>query len=135
MTGTPVDYQRVPGVGPGWSRLASALRQVIAPPEIDAIWVFHPVRREDREWGTAIVVRRGEPGRVRIYTARFMRVVRGRERGQGKTEVEEVGSGPVELVDDLVRGVQERAGETDPPASIPPALWYREDDDQLAAQG
>jgi hypothetical protein len=135
VTGAPVEYQRAAGVGPGWSRLATALRQVIAPPEIAAIWVFHPVRREDREWGTAIVVRRADPGRVRIYTARFMRVVRGRERGQGKTEVEEVGSGPAELVDDLVRGVQERAGETDPPASIAPELWYREDDDQPAAQG
>jgi hypothetical protein len=53
-----------------------------------------------------------------------MLIVRGRERGQGKVAVEEVGEGPKAVVSEVIRGVQERAGETEPPVEISPELWY-----------
>ncbi len=86
--------------------------------------MFPPVRQEDREWGTAVVGRRAEGDRLRVYTARYMLIVRGRERGQGRVLLEEIGESPAPIVDDVVRGVQERAGESDPPVEIATAVWF-----------
>ena len=92
--------------------------------EIDGIWLFPPVRREEREWGVAVVSRWADGERRRIYTASYMLIVRGRERGQGKVVVEEVGEGPIAVVSEVIRGVQQRAGETEPPVEISSELWY-----------
>jgi hypothetical protein len=98
--------------------------QAIPAEEVDRIWLFPPVRQEDREWGTAVIGRRAERDRVRVYTARYMLVVRGRERGQGRVAVEEIGESPAPVVDDVVRGVQQRVGEADPPVEIATAVWF-----------
>jgi len=133
-TGAPLGLTRAPGVGPGWSRLAQVLAQAVPPAEIDGLWVFPTIRKDEREWGTAVIARRGEGGRVRVYTGRFMVVARGREKGQGKAEVVEVGQSPTVVVEDVIRGVRERSGETDPPVAINPALWYEGEDDRSAPQ-
>ncbi|HWP37332.1 MAG TPA: hypothetical protein VNL18_07225 [Gemmatimonadales bacterium] len=113
-----------PGVGLGWTRVAAAVGEAFPAAEVERIWVFPPVRQEDREWGTAVVGRRADGDRLRVYTARYMLIVRGRERGQGRVLVEEVGESPAPIVDEVVRGVQERAGETDPPAEIATTMWF-----------
>lgn len=118
--------------GVGWARLAAAVAGEIPTEAIERIWLFVPVRHEDREWGTAVIARRVAPGRCRVYTGRYVVVLRGRERGQGRTLVEDVGESPDEVVSDVVRGVQDRAGEAEPPTEVPPALWYAEDDDTAA---
>ncbi|MEX1050608.1 MAG: hypothetical protein WEC54_03575, partial [Gemmatimonadales bacterium] len=51
----------VVGLGMGWTRIADALAQRLPVAEVERIWVFQPVRREDREWGTAVVARRTPP--------------------------------------------------------------------------
>lgn len=103
--------------------------------EIDRIWLFAPVRREEREWGTAVVARRGQGERLRVYTASYWLVIRGRDRGQGKVTLQEVGESGAAVVDEVVRGVQERAGEAEPPVEIGPSLWFGEEHDQPAPQG
>lgn len=103
------------------------MAEAIPPAEIARIWLFPPVRREGREWGTAVVARQGEGGRARVYTAGYALVTRGRERGQAKVVLEEVGEGPAHVVDQVVRGVQERAGEAEPPVEISGTVWYGEE--------
>lgn len=115
---------QTPGVGPGWTRVAAQLAQAFPTSEISGIWVFMPIRRDDREWGTAAVARKSPDGRVRVYTAQYLLVVKGVERGQGRVSVEEVGVGPDAVLADVLHGVQERAGELEPPVAIDPALWY-----------
>ncbi len=105
------------------------------PAEIARIWLFAPVRREEREWGTAVVARHGEGERVRVYTASYLLVIRGRERGQGKVTLQEVAESPTAVVDDVIRGVQERAGEAEPPVEVAPGVWFREEHDEPAGQG
>src|SRR5438128_12687486 len=85
-----------PGRGPGWAKLAEAVAVRVPPAEIDTIYLFRPLKREGREWGTAVVTRRPtEPGgRLRVYTARYMLIVRGKERGQSKLEVAETALPP-----------------------------------------
>lgn len=122
-----------PGLGLGWRRVADAVAQAIPVAEIERIWLFPPVRRDEREWGTAVVARRVRGDRVRVYTASYLLVVRGRERGQAQVSVEDVGETPDDVVAVVIRGVQERAREDEPPVEIAPALWWEEHDGAPAA--
>ena len=131
----PLDLLRPAGVGVGWTRVAQALAERLPPSEIDGIWLFQAVRREEREWGVAVVSRRTDTDRCRIYTASYMLVVRGRERGQGRVAVEEVGESPPAVLQDVISGVRERAGEAEDPLEIAPALWYPPDDEEPAEAG
>lgn len=124
-----------PGLGLGWTRVAQAVAARVAPERIERVWLFAPVRQEEREWGTAVVVCRTDGVRRHVVTASYLLVVRGRDRGQGKITVEDVGESPVEVLHEVIRGVQERAGEPDPPVEIAPELWYGSHGDEPAAEG
>ncbi|MDH4045798.1 MAG: hypothetical protein OEY20_11285 [Gemmatimonadota bacterium] len=120
-------------VGFGWRRVAVAVAERIPVGEIERIWLFPPVRQEAREWGTAVVARRMGPGRLHVYTGSYGLVVRGRERGQGQVAVEDVGETPDAVLPDVIRGVQERARETDYPDEIAPSAWYPSRDEPSPA--
>ena len=115
-----------PGVGAGWARVADALAAQVDPSEIEGIWLFPPVRREEREWGVAVIACSTEDQRRRIYTATYMMITRGREKGDGKISVEEVGESPATVLEDVLRGVRDRAGEVDPPVEIAPDVWFHD---------
>jgi len=113
-----------PGLGPGWARVAETLVHHIEPDDIEGIWLFSPIRREEREWGVAVVAVRTDDARQRIFTASYMIIVRDREKGHGKIAVEEVGESPATVLEDVIRGVGERTGEVEPPVEISPELWF-----------
>ncbi len=115
---------RTPVHGTGWTRIAEALAETITPSEVEEIWLFAPVRSEGREWGTAVVSCRADDDRRRIFTASYVLVTRGRDRGQGRVVVEEVGQSPETVLHEVIAGVQERAGESEPPVQIAPEVWY-----------
>ena len=125
----------VAGLGRGWTRVAEAVGEKVPAADIARIWVFSPIRREDREWGTAVVARRADAERVVIYTARYVLVTRGKERGQGKVEIDEVGESPFPVASDVIHGVQERLGEGEPPTEVDPETWFGDRDDEPASQG
>jgi hypothetical protein len=109
--------------GSGWDRLAQAVAEVLPPAEVDAVWMFSPVRRDAREWGTA-VVSRVDGERRRIYTARYVLAVKGKERGKFEASVQEVGAGPIEAFDRLVQEAQRRIDDEHPPVFVPPESWF-----------
>jgi len=111
--------------GSGWGRLAEYVAGNIAIPEIDGVWQFRTLRRDGREWGTALLSRiDGEQQeRRRIYTARFMHVLKGKERGKFEAVLEEVGQGPVETLGSLLAGVRKRIEDEDP-RPVPVADWF-----------
>jgi hypothetical protein len=115
--------------GTGWARLADHVAGQIPVQEIDGVWQFRALRREGREWGTALISR-VEAGRNqrRIYTARFMHVLKGKERGKFESHLEEVGLGPVETLGDLLEGVRKRLEEEDP-QPVPVSDWFPARDD------
>ena len=113
-----------PGLGLGWTKVAYAFRQYVRPEDIARIWIFPPLRHDGREWGTAVVAKHATTERFTVLTAKYMLSTRGRQRGQAKVELEEVGEGPVHVVLDVVSGVQERTGDGEPPVEIPPELWF-----------
>lgn len=85
------------------------------------MWQFRTIRRDLREFGTAVLARvDGErQERRRIYTARYIHVLKGKERGKFEAWIEEVGSGPTATLGDLLAGVRRRLEDEDPrPISV-----------------
>jgi hypothetical protein len=94
------------------------------PAEIETIYLFRPIKREGREWGTAVVTRKSDDGRLRVYTGKYMLIVRGKERGQAKVEVTEVGLSPAEVLAQVMQATADRTGEPEPPVAVGPGVWY-----------
>lgn len=117
------DLTEAPGEGPMWERLAAWVREQLPVEQLDGAWVFRVVRREQREYGTA-VLSRIEGDRRRIYTARYVATIKGKERGGFETAMAEVGSGPLEALHELLALVPQRADDEDPPAPVPLERWF-----------
>ena len=114
------------GTGPQarWERLADEVARELPVAEVDGIWIFQPLRNGPQEAGTAILSRvDGE--RRRIYTARYVATVKGKQRGLWQSTLEEVGSGPLEALDRLLADVEKRVDEG-APTPVPVAEWYPE---------
>jgi hypothetical protein len=109
--------------GLGWPRLAAAVAEQIPPEEVDGVWLFPVLRHEGREWGTA-VLSRVDGERRRIYTARYMLAIKGKERGAFEASVQEVGSGPVEALAQLLQDARRRIDDDQPPVPTPPEEWF-----------
>jgi hypothetical protein len=106
----------------GWSRLAEAVFADIPVEDIDGLWQFLPLRVGKRELGTAILARK-DGDRRRIYTARYVLTIRGKERGAFESHLEEVGSGPAETLDQMLLDVRRRLDEDDAPVPVDIATW------------
>lgn len=106
-----------------WALLAQALRDALPVEELDRLWSFPVVRRQGQDFGTAILSR-VEHDRRRIYTASFVHTVKGKKRGQFDWSLEEVGSGPLGALDELLALVPKRSDEEKPPAPVDPAAWF-----------
>jgi hypothetical protein len=107
----------------GWDRLAQAVSELVPPDEVDGVWMFAPIRRGTDEWGTAVLSRL-DGDRRRIYTARYMLAVKGKERGKFESSVREVGVGPVEVLSRVLQEAQRRVDDEHPPIAVPPESWF-----------
>jgi hypothetical protein len=117
------ELNEAPGEGERWQRLAEWLRTQVPAEEVDGIWVFRVVRREQREFGTAVLsLITGD--RRRILTARYIALIKGRERGGFTTQLDEVGSGPLEALHELLAKVPVRSDDEDPPAAVEVERWF-----------
>ncbi len=111
-----------PGRAEGWVRLAAHVAEQIPVDDLDGIWIFRPVMSDGRQWGTAVLTR-VDGDRRRIYTARYMHQLKGKERGAYGAEVREVGSGPEQTLEEIFAAVEHRSDE-DPPLRIPVERWF-----------
>jgi hypothetical protein len=118
-----MNTQQHVSIGSGWDRLAEAVAGMMPVDEVDAVWIFSPLRRDAKEWGTAVISRiDGE--RRRIYTARYGLAIKGKDRGKFETSVQEVGTGPLEALSRLLEEAHRRIDDEHPPASVPPESWF-----------
>lgn len=123
-----------PGKGPGWEKLTAELRNALPVLEIDRVWAFRVVRRDGCDFGTAILSRVAGDRRT-IYTAAFTLQVKGKKRGAFEWRLDEVGSGPLEALDELLALVPKRADDEEPPHPIEPAAWFPPEPDAIALPG
>ena len=103
--------------------MAQAVAQVLPPAEVDGVWTFAPLRRETREFGTA-VLSRVDGERRRIYTARYVLAVKGKERGKFESTILEVGTSPVEALARVLQEAQTRTDDEHPPVAVAPDIWF-----------
>jgi hypothetical protein len=106
----------------GWSRVGEAVCAEVAVAEGDGLGEFVPLRVGRRGRGTAILARH-DGDRRRIYTARYVLTIRGKERGAFESPVEEVGSGPAETLGQMLLDVRRRLDEDDAPVPVEVAAW------------
>jgi hypothetical protein len=129
-----MNTQQLATVGSGWNRLAEAVSGMMPVEEVDAVWVFSAFRRDTKEWGTAVISRiDGE--RRRIYTARYGLAIKGKERGKFESSVQEVGTGPLEALSQLLAEAHRRIDDEQPPISVPPQSWFSHDTADVRAHG
>lgn len=112
-----------PGEGPHWERLAAWLRDQLPVEQVDGVWVFRVLRREQREYGTA-VLSMVEGDRRRILTASYVATIKGKTRGGFEASTTEVGSGPLEALHELLAMVPVRADDEDPPTAVDASRWF-----------
>jgi hypothetical protein len=111
------------GTGPGWDKLAAAVATELPPTELDGVWVFPVLRQQQREWGTAVLSRL-DGDRRRIYTARYSLMIKGKERGKFEASIEEVGSGPVDALTQLLQEAHRRGDDEAPPTPVAVEVWF-----------
>ena len=73
--------------------------------------------------------------RRRIYTARFTLTVKGKKRGAFEWVLDEVGSGPLTALDELLALVPKRSDEEEPPIPVETVAWFPPEDDAAALPG
>jgi hypothetical protein len=112
-----------PGLAAPWLRLAERIRAEIPVVEIDGVWVFRVLRRDGRDFGTA-VVSRVDGNRRRIYTAQFVHTVKGKARGQFETQIALAGTGPLEALEELLGLVPKRSADEEPPVPVAVDAWF-----------
>ena len=64
--------------------------------------------------------------RRRIYTARYMLAIKGKERGKFEASVQEVGSGPLTALAQLLQDTRKRIDDEQPPTPVSPETWFPE---------
>jgi hypothetical protein len=55
-----------------------------------------------------------------------MLIVRGKERGRSKVEVEEVALTPAEVLAQVMEATTDRSGDPEPPVTVDRSAWYAE---------
>ncbi|HEY3933538.1 MAG TPA: hypothetical protein VGL65_02890 [Gemmatimonadales bacterium] len=125
---------RGPGEGPHWERLAVWLAGQLPSPEVDGVWVFRVIRHERKEFGTA-VISRVDGDRRRIYTATYTATIKGKQRGGFDTDLTEVGSGPLEALQELLALVPVRADDEELPLPVDLPRWFPPPVEVMSADG
>lgn len=110
-------------------RFLRSIAESVAPESVEEVQVFTPRRQGGWESGVAVVAARSAPPegsgssperqRLTIYTARYRWAMKGPERGRWETAVSAEADAPLETVDEVVRGVQQRSGDAQPPERLP----------------
>jgi pyruvate/2-oxoglutarate dehydrogenase complex dihydrolipoamide acyltransferase (E2) component len=97
--------------GEGLARVLDAVAERMPKADVASVWSFPGVRRDGREYGVAVVLRRGVGDRHVVYRARYVLQEKGQERGKIAVELEATAEAPADLLPRVIDGVRERADE------------------------
>jgi hypothetical protein len=107
-------------------RFVKAILDRVPAERIAEIHLFPPIRQGQLETGVAVVAAEPPPAfelqlqspRLEVHTAWYRLTRKGPERGKWEFEVKTQADAPLETVETVVRGVQERAGEAIEPQRL-----------------
>jgi hypothetical protein len=112
--------------GEAIAKLLDALAARVPPREVEAVWAFPGVRREGKEYGVAVISRRGEGERHVVYRARYVIAQSGQDRGKMALDIEETAEAPAELLPRVIEGVRRRADEAGDAELVDIGPWQGE---------
>lgn len=128
MDGPPAAPRAAGPYPEGVARLLSLIAGQMPREEVDTVWAFPGVRREGREYGVAVVSRRGTTDeRRRVYRARYVLELKGEKRGTATLELEESAETPTALVRRVIDGVARRADEAGDAELLDLTAWKADD--------
>ena len=107
-------------------RFLKAIIERVPVERIVELHLFPAIRQGQIETGVAVVAAEPAPGpelalqavRLEVHTARYRLTRKGPERGKWEIEVKTQADAPLEAVESVVRGVQDRAGEAIEPTRL-----------------
>ncbi|MFI5233362.1 MAG: hypothetical protein ACHQSE_12710 [Gemmatimonadales bacterium] len=107
-------------------RFLKAIVERVPVERIVELHLFPAIRQGQIETGVAVVAAEPPPNlelalqavRLEVHTARYRLTRKGPERGKWEIEVKTQADAPLEAVEMVVRGVQDRAGEAIEPTRI-----------------
>lgn len=107
-------------------RFLKAIVERVPAERIVELHLFPAIRQGQIETGVAVVAAEPPPGpelalqavRLEVHTARYRLTRKGPERGKWEIEVKTQADAPLEAVETVVRGVQDRAGEAIEPTRL-----------------
>jgi hypothetical protein len=107
-------------------RFLKAILERVPAERIVEIHLFPPIRQGQLETGVAVVAAEPAPAlelqlqspRLEVHTAWYRLTRKGPERGTWEIEVKTQADAPLETVETVVRGVQDRAGEAIEPTRL-----------------
>jgi hypothetical protein len=115
-------------------RFLAAVAQQLPIERVVEVYLFQPIRQGGVESGVAVIaaaaeapVPATEPAptdsdvaepRYTVFTAHYRHVLKGPERGRWEVSVVAEADAPLATVGAVVRGVQRRAGDMEPPEHI-----------------
>jgi hypothetical protein len=109
------------------ARFIKAIVERVPVERIVEIHLFPAIRLGQLETGVAVVAAEAPPGpelplspseRLEVHTAWYRLTRKGPERGKWEFEVKTQADAPLETVETVVRGAQERAGEAIEPTRL-----------------
>jgi len=109
--------------GEGLARVLDAVAERMPKDEVETLWSFPGVRRDGREYGVAVVMRRGAGDRHVVYRARYVIQEKGQERGKISVELTETADAPADLLRRVIDGVRDRADEAGDADVVDLAPW------------
>jgi hypothetical protein len=107
-------------------RFLKAILERVPVERIVEIHLFPAIRQGQIETGVAVIAAEPAPSlelalqatRLEVHTARYRLTRKGPERGKWEFEVRTQADAPLETVETVVRGVQDRAGEAIDPVRL-----------------
>ena len=117
------------GFSDGLARLLEVLAAQMPRHEVESVWSFPELRREGREHGVAVVSRRDSGERRRVYRARYVTDLKGRDCGRVVVDLEETAATPGELLPRVIEGVRRRADEAGEAELLDLTTWKAARDD------
>lgn len=113
--------------GDGLAQVLDAIAARMPRADVEAVWSFPGVRREGREYGVAVVTRKGAGDRHVVYRIRYVMELKGSSRGKASIEFAETAEAPAELLPKVIDGVRDRADEAGDAEVVNLAAWKQDE--------
>jgi hypothetical protein len=111
-------------VAEGRERFLREIAEQLPVDRIEELHLFSSIRQGGNESAIAVVALRpekeeeGSDARRTVFRARYRLALKGTERGKWEMDIIEEADAPTVTVDEVVRGVLERAGDAEDPERL-----------------